>query len=193
MKTRLGWALAIFVWSLTSGCAYEFSDRYVVDHVKFTRSGGSARGDLHDLVKGEALMLIFRDQTPGYTVGAMNTVKFGIEIVGEYTLGVPIEVDSTRVTVRFSDLDGNPPSGGIVGTQATGIINILSMNEKACRVDIDIAIMCKDLTDGGRVEVTIDDLFICRWLPPDPDLLPPYLGGTLEDRRYAPSSPPKNE
>ena len=196
MRTRLGWALPLFVWSLTSGCAYEFSNRYVVEKVRFNRNVTNAMDDLHDLEnveKGESLMLIFRDQTPGYTPGAMNTVKFGIEIAGGYTVGVPIEVDSPRVTVRFSDLDGNPPRGGIIGTQATGIITILSMNKNGCMVDIDIAILTSGLMEGGQEEVTIDDRFGCRWLEPDSDLLPPYLGGTLEDPRNRPSPPPKSE
>ncbi|MCZ6689705.1 MAG: hypothetical protein O7H41_08890 [Planctomycetota bacterium] len=196
MKTILGWALPIFVWSLTSGCAYEFSHRYVVEHVRFSRNVTNAIDDFHDLEKvekGESLMLIFRDQVPGYTVGAMNTVKFGIEIAGGYTVGVPIEVDSPRVTVRFSDLDGNPPRDGIIGTEATGIVTILSMNKKGCVVLIDIAILASGIMQGGQEEVTIDDRFGCRWLEPDPDLLPPYLGGTLEDPRNRPSPSPKNE
>lgn len=176
MNLRNLWALPLGLWLLATGCAYEFSDRYCMEKVRFRRDPSGA--GMHDLEPGEALMIILRDQTPGYTMGAMNTVKLGIEIP-QYDLGVPIQVEKEGVVVRFSDLDGIPPTSGTVGFGATGILNILKMSEEGLLLDIDIAIRAKHIS-GGTDEITVDDKIWCRWLPPDVDKIPPYLGGTKE-------------
>jgi hypothetical protein len=178
---RTRWALPLAAGLLLSGCAYEFSDRYCVEHVKFRRDAVDFLSS-HDLEKGDALMIILRDQTPGLAPDAVNTVKLGIEIP-HYDIGVPIDVETEGVVVRFSDVHGNPPRSGIVGHSAKGVINILKMNQEGLLIDVDFIIVVNDLRGGGEGGISIDDRFWCRWLPPDPDQLPPYLGGTKESPR----------
>lgn len=182
MSRSIRWALIFAGVVLSQGCAYEFGIRRAMRDVQF-RKDAMGLMELHDLEKGPHLMIILRDQVPGLNVDTGNTLKLNIEI-HEFKIGEPIDVDSNKAEVRFSDLDGMPrPYDGRVGYVAKGTLTILKVTERGLLFECDMEILMEELKGGDSSWEELELRYSCAWLPPDPDQIPPFLGGNLEDVR----------
>lgn len=181
MGNRLVRLAPILVGLLGTGCAYEFSEKYFLEGAKFRRDPSHLIHDLHDLEPGTATMVILRDSQAGMNIGTGNTLKLGFEI-HKFEVGVPIDLPSKFVAVRFSDLDGDPPKKGRVsGTTLPGsTITVLEKTEHLLLLECHLIMKMTEVSGRGTYdadEEEIEGIFECSWIEGNLKRLDPYYGG----------------
>ncbi len=178
---------------LTTGCAYEFGDKFWVTDLKFRRDVQKPLFDMHDLEKGTATMIILRDQVTGTNIGSGETLKLGFELQ-KYEVGKQISLPSDDVIVRFGILDGIPAhSGRISNLVLDGTIVVLKRSKLVLVIQVDMIMQMAELGTGSSevTEEVIEATFTCQRINNDLDQIPPYYGG--QQGIYTDEPPPRRD